>query len=408
MADPRHPVRLTATTVEESESGYQVSFTPAAPDTDYLAVQLSSAHEPVALVPDSPSFLRTAENSADYLIITPLSLLEGSNALAAYHTSQGRQTKIVELEDIYDEFNGGIEDPSAIRDFLAYVHSNWQTIPAFVALVGKGTLDPKDIWGLSTNVMPLILARTPYGLFGSDNKYADVTGEDSVPEFAIGRIPVLSSEDLVAYVNKLEQLKDSSGSWRSSALFLADSPDNAGDFHEDSADIADVLPGNISVTAINYASGTDPAETRNETVQILNNGVSLFNYLGHGSPTQLGKRGLLRSSDGSLLQNNDRLPLFLTMTCYTGNGTIPGLDSLAGQLTLMPEGGVSASLAPTGMSVNSQARLLNKLFIQALYKEDITMGEALNTALQEFKDQGGAEFIRAIYGITGDPAVTVY
>ncbi|RMD68457.1 MAG: hypothetical protein D6819_09335 [Gammaproteobacteria bacterium] len=399
------PKRVKGVKVEKGAGGYQVSFRPPAPQGQYLAVRLASAHAPVEVVADNPSSLKEESHGAEYLIIAPSSLMDGAEALAAYRR-RSFQTMVVDLQDIYDEFNGGIEDAHAIRDFLAYARTHWALPPTFVVLVGKGTLDPKDIYGYGTNVLPVLTASTPYGLFASDTRLADVEGDDGVPEFAIGRIPALASEDVIAYVDKLA--RHESASSLSRAVMLADNADKAGDFPADSQAVAGLLPLDVDKAMIAHEAGGDPEVTRSNIIAQLNAGSDLFNYIGHGGPTLLGSEGFMVVEDIASLDNGEHLPLFAAFTCYVGYGAYPGLDSLAERMTMAAGRGSIAAFAPTGLSENGQAVRLNKAFVQALYNGHQTVGEAAQAAKAQVKDEGGARFIRDIYDLTGDPALSLY
>ena len=72
---------------------------------------------------------------ADYLVIAPAALRLGAEALAAYR-SANFDTLVVELEDIYDEFNFGLASPLAIRALLSYADQQWQRSPEYVLLAG--------------------------------------------------------------------------------------------------------------------------------------------------------------------------------------------------------------------------------------------------------------------------------
>jgi Peptidase family C25 len=99
-------------------------------------------------------------------------------------------------ENVYWEFANGEPDPLAIRDFLAFTRQQWLTPPRFAALIGKGSLDYRDLMGLAGNWLPAALAPTDGGLFPSDSNLGDVEGDDGAPEIAIGRFPVTSAEEL--------------------------------------------------------------------------------------------------------------------------------------------------------------------------------------------------------------------
>ena len=371
-------------------------------------MQLSTAATPVAIESDVSSILKSTSNAADYLIIAPSSLMAGAEALANYRQST-YQTKLIDLRDIYDEFSDGITDVNAIRDFLTYVKDNWTTVPRFVVLAGKGTLDYKDVQGLGTNVMPIMLAGTPYGVFASDVRMADVQGNDGVAEFAIGRIPVLTSGDLSDYVNKLSSFEsEHTGDWSNRALIFTDNADGAGKFPTDGDALLSRFPASVDVTHLTYEKDSNVDETKTSLVSALNSGNGFFNYIGHAAPTQLGNEAFLDRDTVDALVNGSKLPVFAAFTCYVGNGSFPGLDSMTEHLLWNDNGGAVAAYTPTGMSVNDQAVKLDGEFIHALYDENLSVGEAAINAAAAFKAQGGSRYMREIYNVYGDPALTMH
>ena len=83
--------------------------------------------------------MKDPANAADYIIISHSDFLNAIQPLAAYRASQGFRVRVVDVQDIYDEFNGGVFDPQAIQGFLSYTYSNWVApAPSFVLLVGDG------------------------------------------------------------------------------------------------------------------------------------------------------------------------------------------------------------------------------------------------------------------------------
>jgi hypothetical protein len=69
---------------------------------------------------------------------------------------------------------------------------------------------------------------TPRGLFASDNLYADVKGNDSMPEMAIGRLPVIDAIELNQVTAKLIAYEAGSGDWTRAVTFAADPRDSDG------------------------------------------------------------------------------------------------------------------------------------------------------------------------------------
>lgn len=64
----------------------------------------------------------------------------------------------------------------------------------------------------------------------------------------------------------------------------------------------------------------------------------------------MGKDRLFNPGDGPL-ENGDRLPIVLNMTCLTALFTHPQVESLAESLLWQRKGGVVAVLAPTSLTL---------------------------------------------------------
>lgn len=411
VSDPRQPQRLNAITTDQAADGYRVSFKPASAAGDYLVVGPQGVRNLAAgtLTVDTPSALRQTDHEADYLIISPTALVEGAEALATYRSARFK-TQVVGLQDIYDEFNFGIADPNAIRDFLAYTGQHWRTRPDYVVLAGKGSYDHKNRLGKGGNLLPVLMAPTPWGLFASDNRFTDIDG-DGLPDYKSGRIPAFSNADITAYVTKLRTYEANAGDWTRQVLLLADNPDAGGDFATDSDTLAErlILDG-LTARKLYHGASTPAGATPAALLTSLNNGVGLFNYLGHGAVTQLGQEAFLTNDSVASLNNGARLPVFSALTCAVGNGSYPGFNSLAEKLLWRQGGGAIAAWAPTGLSSNEQALILDQAFVEALYRSPraATLGDAVQAALAALKAQQGDRFMLDIYGVTGDPALIVH
>ena len=58
--------------------------------------------------------------------------------------------KIVDVDDVYNEFNDGLYHPVAIKNFLKYAYANWQPpAPTYVLLVGDGAMPMMSMTKLS-------------------------------------------------------------------------------------------------------------------------------------------------------------------------------------------------------------------------------------------------------------------
>ena len=281
-------------------------------------------------------------------------------------------------------------------------HDKWQRRPRFLVLLGKGTIDFRDNWGFGDNLNTPLLAATPLGLYASDNRLADVSGDDGVPDFMVGRIPVLSNEELRDYIDKLS-VYEAGG--LGEALFFADNPDIAGDFTADSEAMRALVPG-TTTTHQAYIGPLTGAEARAAIFDRLDRGVGYANYIGHGALDRFADEGLIMSSDLPL--SNSVTPILASLTCTVGRFEIPGWASLGESLVTQPAGGAVATWAPSGLSYNNQAMILNRAFVETLYRNETTyLGEAVQEALETFAEDGELPFMLSIYNLLGDPATKI-
>jgi peptidase C25-like protein len=408
LQDPQQPRWLTGATVDADPAAagrYRVSFQPDAPQVPYLAAGPGSVKAASALRPWRDAGLRAADNRADYLVVTAPSLRAAAERLAAYRAGQGLETRVVDLDEVADEFNFGIASPHALQDFLVYAWHNWAKPPRYVALAGAGTFDYRDRLGFGGNLVPPLLVRGDGGLFGSDNLLADVAGGDGLPEMAIGRIPAHTAAELDAYTHKLMAYEGGAGDWPGNAVMLADAPDGGADFGADSERVAALLPSGYAVDRI-YLGATPLPSARTQLLGDIGRGASLIDYLGHGALDRLAAGGLLANADAATLTNGDRLPVLTAMTCAVNRFTVPGVPALGELLVDAPNGGAVAVWAPSGLSIHSQALLLAESFYQLNSVPGLDrLGDQILRSLRVFHGLGGDGSMLDIYNLLGDPAL---
>ena len=413
VTEPERPVQVGAVAVEPCQAGlgYCTTFAPE-PDRRYLAVRESAAKASEA-TPDNPTTWWSTDNGAEYLVMAPQALLDGARHLADYRSGQ-YSTAVVALEDIYDEANYGIPDPEAVRRFIERTRA-WSVAPLYYVLVGKMSMDARDRLGYGA-FLPAPMVPSPWGLFASVNWYADLEGDDGVPEAAIGLLPVVDSQELIDYVdNKLVPFEQAAGGWRSRSLVLADNPegrDKAFDLESD--EIAGLLTAAnceedaSCVAVVKHPPGGNPVDTRAQAFAALDDGTGYFNYRGHGSLIGLGAEYILGTSHLDQLTNAAHAPVLGAFTCYAGNGTYPGVDSLIDALLLGSANGIVGALGPTGPSENLPAMTMNRAFVRAAFIDGTapTLGEAVRDALAAMVAEGRAPpFTAATYAAFGDPAL---
>jgi hypothetical protein len=405
VTKPGKPKRVTGTSIDASHC---VSFIPASPDNVYLAVSFSGIQTPISITADKPSGLKEKQNSADYVIIVPEGLEHAVGDLVYLRERRGFEPMVVELEDIYDEFSQGISHPEAIREFLSYAYRKWNgKVPGYVVLVGDGTYDYKDNLGYGDNLVPPMLVSTPQGLFAADNQYGDVKGKDGVPEIAVGRLPVLTANELRTYIDKMSAYEEAGGGWTERVIMLADNPDTGGTFPSNSNYLATLVPG-YTVDKIYLADFPSVDDARRKVLEEFNKGAALVNYIGHAGLDRLAAEKLLWSGDVSSLTNGDKLPIMTVMSCVVGRFTVPGVETLSEALVLKSNGGAAAVWAPAGASYNHEAVLLAEKFFNAAFRgQEETLGKALLKAIKDFAASEGDPVTMKLYNLLGDPALII-
>ncbi|RWX52454.1 Peptidase family C25 [Candidatus Electrothrix marina] len=388
--------------VEADENGqWTVSFN-AETGQNYLVVTQDSIHTPL-ITADNASDLENKANRAEYLIIAPRDFSGTAEALAEFHRTHFNDVKVVWLDDIYNEFSYGRVDPYAVGRFMEQV-ARWRVSPANVVLLGKGSLDEKNRMGYSDSFVPVLMTATPWALTASDER---LLGAEENRSFAVGRIPITNDSEGIAYVDKLIAHKASlAGNAPEQAVLFADDPDKAGNFHHNSDLLADRLLTDLDFSEITRLY--QPDNTVRETMILSDTWETGYvNYYGHGSVAQVGnyKERYITTKDADAL-NNSVFPIFTALSCAVGNFTVPGTRSLAGSLLLNPSGGAIASMAPSGLSLDSEAEILGTAFVDNLFGQLNSIGEAVRQAKIQTGDRL-SPFMLRMYSVIGDPAVKV-
>jgi hypothetical protein len=412
ITNPLVPKRIGATTIEATGGGtYRVSFA-AMQGAEYLALAQSALQMPSSTAGRTPSNLKNSANRGAYLVITAPQLVEAAQSLAAYRQGQGLDTYVTDVDEIMDAFNDGIYDPAAIRDFLGYAYNNWEVRPDDVVLAGKGTFDYRDNFGLGGNLVPPFMIGTSNGLVAADGQYADVAGNDGLPDISVGRIPVLTSQELLDYVAKVQAYEAAApGPWAREVLMAADNADSGGDFPSDSDALATLFPPDFTVGKAHLINPSDANSLRSQIVSEINDGLVFMSYIGHGGLDRMavdGSLGLLHSTDVASMNNGERMPIVNALTCNIGFFQFPGFVTLGEELVLHPNGGAVALFAPAGMSPNEEAVKLGTHMIQTTFWAGVgNLGDALYYGLRNFAAAGGDVETLKIYNLLGDPKLSL-
>jgi uncharacterized repeat protein (TIGR01451 family) len=401
VTSPEQPVVVDGEVLSLADGSFGVALSPPAPHTVYHALS-ADALRAGRIVPDQPSELRKRKNSAEYVIVTTAELVETARTLADH---RNLSSMVVDVEDVYDEFNFGVVSPQALRSFLAHAWKTWQVPPAYVVLAGDGSWDYKDRYGFGGNLLPPAMVGTPHGLATSDAWFADVDPSDPVPEIAIGRLPVASPAELGQVIAKIQARESLGGAWLRRLLAVADNPDAVGAYTADSDRLASLAPADFGVEKV-YLPTVTPAQARTRIVAAINAGTGMASYVGHAGYDVLADEGMMRIAQVNLLTNADRPTVFTAMTCVAGDFALPFIDPIGELLVRKPGGGAAAVWAPTSMSDNIHAvALAEEYYARVFGGQPMRIGDAILGALQAYHDARRPEYLLGIYGLLGDPAM---
>jgi len=425
----------------ELKPGVQELLLPTDHAERLFVVVGEGTRPPVRLVEDRPSRLRVRDRQADYIIVTHKSLKDAVEHLAAYHRKQGLSVAVVDVEDIFDEFHGGIPNPKSLQDFFSWVYHNWQSPRCrFVLLAGDASWDwknskvsdanyadwtyrPGEVWNFvkngSTpyaeeasvnhrNLVPTWGFRSREGHAASDNWLVCVDGDDYYPDFAVGRIPVASPEEMKAVVAKTISYDSNApeGDWRKRILFITNeskgfqrSSDQSGEFFaEQGFSVEKVYP--------------DAKETANDMhtrrmLDLFDQGLLMVQFLGHGGryiwrtgPPDLKKNhDLFTLEDLDQLQENRKLPFVISLTCYSAPFDHPTADSIGEKFLRLPQRGAIAVFAASWR--NSPSSTMGRIVMEEATRPGATIGEAIMKAKSRLRN----EILVQTYNLLGDPAL---
>ncbi len=448
----RNGSRLISNSVEPRDDGEWAArvFFPAEGERSFVTVSPGHIPSPQAIVRERSSRLSATSNRADYIMIAHRRLLTAIQPLATFHRSRGLDVEVVDIQDVYDEFSGGLARPWAMRDFLEHAYHRWQKpAPRFVLLVGDASLNAKDVLVgdgsfpdhvlgatlpdaprapeiesddlkytpydqdtdlINRHLIPTWSYATVLGHAASDNHFADVDGEDDLPDLAIGRLAVVEPAEVTAIIDKTIRYASTPevGPWRRNVVFLTNTLNK---FHRQSRWVAGYSAAAGFKTQEIYPSLEEPDNEQytRQLTESLNEGQLFVHYMGHGGRYiwETGRRDLKQNRDLFSLENLDalaptnRLPVVLSLTCFTAPFDHPHADSLGEKLVRLADRGAIAVIAAS--QSNGPSGSWGQVLLDELTQPGATIGEAMMRAKREIRIP---DFVK-VYNLLGDPAVPV-
>ncbi len=292
-------------------------------------------------------WLRDNDKGAEYLIITPNNdaWAEYANQLKDYRTRQGIITEVYRLDEM---------PATTTNDMKAWFHSaynTWEIAPVAVCLLGDH----------GTNMGQYIPAETvshpSNGSCITDNRYADVVGNDNLPDMVFSRLIAETPAQLPVFVGKQLEYEYTNPNmdpnfyarpitalgWQTERWFQICSEVFGGYMRQHGYDtnrincIYQGTPGSIwssnqnTSMVVNYFGPNGvgyipqtPSELGNWNngspelvVQAVNEGSFWLQHRDHGLETGWGEPAV-RNSHVNQMNNVGKLPFVMSINCLTG------------------------------------------------------------------------------------------
>ncbi|HSK71824.1 MAG TPA: C25 family cysteine peptidase, partial [Pyrinomonadaceae bacterium] len=400
LTNPDNPILVSNLTAQAEGSGYIVRI-PANRPRVMFATADEAFFQADSLIENIPSTLSTTAHNADMVIISHKSLLTPANEWANYRRGDGFSVEVVEIEDVYDEFSFGVSSAYAIRDFLEYAKSNWQTPPRYVLFIGDSSYDAKNYIGFGNlNFVPTKIIDTVYTETGSDEALADFN-DDGLAEIAVGRIPARTVQEVTDALNKTKSFEQSlPQAINRGTLCVSDLPVGY-DFEALCGRVMSELPDTFPKATLNR--GVE--DSRGKLLSQLNSGKYLVNYSGHGTTAAWVSNGFFSRNDVEPMTNGNNLTIFTMLTCLNGYFIHPVNNGLSESLLKKSNGGAVAAWSSTGLTTPDIQEVMARRFFKQL---GIGTMNRIGDLITDSKTvvTGGRD-VRLSWVLLGDPTLKV-
>ena len=370
----------------------------------------------------------------DYVIISPAFLANSAEKLANFHRNYSNlNVKVIQLENIYQEFSSGKQDIAAIRNCIKYIYDNASTPEKklkYVNLFGDASYDYKNRISNNTNIVPIYHAlnsnTSGEAAFVSDDFFGlmdanegNISGFFGGIDIAVGRMINDNATQADEMVNKVIEYYDvkSYGNWRNNYVMVGDDSDKSSDpsLQRRQNILADKITSekpflNIDKIFLDSyvqeasAGGARYPRARTDLFSAFEKGALVVNYLGHGGEDGLASERLWEKSDGQNLSNQYKYPLFITITCDFSRFDNPSRPT-AGEYTYWnPKGGAISMLTTTREIGQFSAENFNDVLARFLFSYGSNQYPSIAESLRLAKNSNPNSSTNVVFYI-GDPAL---
>ncbi|HPN38405.1 MAG TPA: type IX secretion system sortase PorU, partial [Melioribacteraceae bacterium] len=333
-----------------------------------------------------------SDNSgAEYVIISSKkfsNIAEKFENYRKYSSPHPINTKLFYVEDIFTQFNSGILDPTAIRDFIKYAFDNWQIKPFYILLLGDGDYDYLNLENFSSNFIPTYQTESSLNevfSYPTDDYYGRIIGgkADLAVDVAIGRLPIRSIEQGELILKKIidYEADNDKSLWKNLITLVADdgltSTGDDGSIHTSQSErlARDYVPQYFDLNKIYLSAyptvitglGRRKPTVTNAIVNAVNNGTLILNYIGHGNPDVWAHEYVFERTSTIPLFKNEKQFFLTAATCDFGKYDDPVTQSATEDMIFMQNAGMIGGFSACRPVVSGENAALNNLFYSYLF-----------------------------------------
>ncbi|MBN1155338.1 T9SS type A sorting domain-containing protein [candidate division KSB1 bacterium] len=411
------PAVVSDTVYTSNNESFHIRFADHFKKGDrYLISAIDSVRTPASFIVTENANLTDESNRADYIMIYHPAFREVTQRVSDFWTDQGLRTMIVDVEDIYDEFNYGVKNPIALKNFLQYAYRNWTPpAPTYVLLIGDASWDPKmnSETSMKKDFIPA------YGNPVSDHWFVCLDGEDDMlADMFIGRLPIESVEQGLNYIDKMKTYVNlPSAAWKKHMLFINggfDDTEQAVFGAQTDRIVSEYItppPASIVPNIISKElDGLYEGEKREDITRGINDGQLWVNFIGHGGS---GTWELMFHDEQVFqLQNKVKMPFVTSLTCHTGRFANPEITNFGENFVLIPGNGAIGFMGSSGWGFVAEDEQFARRLFKSVFVDTVQgFGAAITLAkLKLWTESGQSVSTRSVvyqYSLLGDPALNL-
>lgn len=381
-------------------------------------------------------------NQGDYLIITS-PVLTGANGpgdpvedYRQYRSSAaggGYNVKVYMIDQLIDQFAFGIKmHPLGVRNFIRYARANYSAPLKNIFLIGKGVVYPQYRSFEGSPEMARLCLVPTFGNPASD-VLLSAEGNSSMPLTPIGRLSVISKDEITTYLDKVKEYENTQNNvsspyvddmaWRKNVVHVTGASDDVTTSILQTANdgfkkiIEDTLYGGKVSSFTKTSSESVQQVSGSQLASLFAQGIGVLTYFGHSSASTLE----FNLDNPQNYNNPGKYPIMIVMGCNAGNffnfnvARFSTKETISEKYVLAPQRGSVAFLASTHLGIVHYCDIYNTKNYEAISyrKYGATMGEIMDDAIRRvFEQQTENDFYARFqceqFTLHGDPALRYY